>query len=73
MRQLEQIRNSQTLVVMKEIPPMIERYQTEDLSDELKEKIALLQGLHDDMKIIDKIITGMLERLADVGGARNGQ
>ena len=73
MRQLEQVRHSQTLVMMKEIPPMIERYQTDSLSDEMKEKIALLQGLYDDMKIIDEIVTGMLERLADVGGARNGQ
>ncbi|WP_165077847.1 hypothetical protein [Methanogenium sp. MK-MG] len=73
MQQLEQVRHTQTLVVIKEIPPMIERYQTDDMPKELEERIALLQGMYDDMKKIDGIITGMLERLADVGGVRNGQ
>ncbi|WAI00206.1 hypothetical protein [Methanogenium organophilum] len=72
MRQLEQLRHTQTRVVMKEIPTIIERYQTEDMPEELEERIAILQGMYDDMKEIDGIITDMLERLTDVGGARNG-
>ncbi|WFN34269.1 hypothetical protein L1S32_10540 [Methanogenium sp. S4BF] len=73
MRQLEQIRHTQTLVMMKEIPPMIERYQTDNPPKELAEKIALLRGLHDDMRGIDQIITEVLERLAAGGDARNAE
>lgn len=73
MRQLEQVRHTQTLVVIKEIPPMIERYQTDNMPEEMEKRIALLQGMYDDMKIIDGIVTGMLERLANAGGDQNGQ
>jgi len=73
MRQLEQIRHTQTLVVKKEIPSMIGRYRTDDMPPEMAERIALLQGMYDDMMTIDDCIRGMLERLAAEGGNRDGQ
>ena len=73
MRQLEQIRRTQTLVMMRELPPMIERYEREDMSAEMAEKIALLRGMYEDMATIDGIITEMQERLAATGGGRHGR
>jgi DNA-binding transcriptional regulator GbsR (MarR family) len=71
MRQLEQIRRTQTLVMMREIPPMIERYAKGDMPREMAEKIALLRGMYEDMTTIDGIITEMTDRIAAAGGGRS--
>ena len=73
LRQLEQIRHTQTLVMMREIPPMIDRYAKGDMPGEMAEKIALLRGMYEDMATIDGIITEMTGRLAAAGGGHGGR
>jgi len=67
------VRHARTLAAIKEIPLMIEHYRTDNMPEELEERIALLRGIYDDMKEIDEIITRMPDRFANGGGVRNGQ
>ena len=72
LRQLEQIRRTQTLVMMREIPPMIDRYAGGDMTEEMAETIALLRQMYEEMATIDGIITEMMVRPAAAGGGGNG-